>query len=87
MLKDGAIEILNFGNLFIDFKNGNVLICDNDNAVPDRSEISEIGGTLRFMAPEIVLGTAKTLDKHGPLLFSYPLILRIQYSSSTRRLT
>lgn len=49
---------ISWGNLFIDFKTGNVLICDNDNAVPNKSKSCEIKGTLGFMAPEIVIGTA-----------------------------
>ena len=28
---------INFGNAFIDFKTGDVVICDNDNAVPNKS--------------------------------------------------
>lgn len=47
---------ISWGNAFIDFSNGKVLICDNDNAVPDRSAVGNISGTLGFMAPEIVMG-------------------------------
>jgi len=41
--------------VFFDPKNGDVLICDNDNVVIDGAEV-EIGGTPDFMAPEIVRG-------------------------------
>jgi len=50
---------INFGNLFIDFKTGDVLICDYDNGVPDKTEISDLRGTLGFMAPEIVIDKSK----------------------------
>lgn len=43
-------------NVFFDHKTGRVLICDNDNATYDGTEISSVGGTPRYMAPEIVKG-------------------------------
>jgi serine/threonine protein kinase len=49
---------ISFGNLFFDPNNGNVLICDNDNASPANAEMS-VYGTPRFMAPEIVTGKAR----------------------------
>lgn len=49
---------INFGNAFIDPETGDVLICDTDNVVPNRSSIS-IDGTQGFMAPEIERGEAK----------------------------
>ena len=44
---------ISFGNLFFDPDNGDVLICDNDNACYDNKPAS-ILGTPGFMAPEIV---------------------------------
>jgi serine/threonine protein kinase len=44
---------LNDGNFFINPKNGNVLICDNDNVFPYGKD-SGISGKARYMAPEIV---------------------------------
>lgn len=44
-------------NVFFNPKNGDVLICDNDNATYDGTK-SVIGGTPRYMAPEIVIGKA-----------------------------
>ncbi len=49
---------ISFGNVFIDTRDGSVLICDNDNVVPDRGREPAILGTPRFMAPEIVRGEA-----------------------------
>lgn len=51
---------ISFGNVFFDPKNGNVLICDNDNVVVDgQARADGVAGTARFMAPEIVRGEAK----------------------------
>jgi eukaryotic-like serine/threonine-protein kinase len=49
---------ISFGNVFFNPDNGDILICDNDNVDTNRSEVS-IGGTPRFMAPEIVTGQAR----------------------------
>jgi serine/threonine protein kinase len=49
---------ISFGNVFFDPNNGDVLICDNDNASHADTDIS-VHGTPRFMAPEIVTGKAK----------------------------
>lgn len=48
---------ISFGNLFFDPENGEVRICDNDNVSVD-GKAGAIGGTARFMAPEIVRGEA-----------------------------
>lgn len=47
---------LNDGNFFIDPDSGKVLICDNDNVVPN-GETTGVLGKPRYMAPEIVMGT------------------------------
>jgi len=64
---------ISWGNLFINFNNGKVLICDNDNAVPNNSDLGNIGGTPRFMAPEIVLGKDKPSTNTD--LFSLAILL------------
>ena len=46
---------LNDGNFFVNFDNGDVLICDNDN-VMGHGYNSGIAGKCRYMAPEIVRG-------------------------------
>jgi serine/threonine protein kinase len=56
---------LNDGNFFVNFENGDVLICDNDN-VMGHGFYSGIAGKCRYMAPEIVRGEKmpdKTTDR------------------------
>lgn len=50
-----SYQDLNDGNFFIHPDTGDVLICDNDNVMPQGSQ-SGILGKARYMAPEIVLG-------------------------------
>lgn len=50
---------ISFGNVFFDPGNGDVLICDNDNVGYDGTTESAVLGTPKFMAPEVVCGTAK----------------------------
>lgn len=50
-----SYQDLNDGNFFIDPDTGDVLICDNDNVMP-QGEKSGILGKARYMAPEIVGG-------------------------------
>lgn len=49
---------ISFGNVFFDPESGEVRICDNDNVSVDDGKGGVIGGTARFMAPEIVRGEA-----------------------------
>jgi len=56
--KGYSYQDLNDGNFFINPKNGNVLICDNDN-VSEYGKNSGIAGKARYMAPEIVAKGAK----------------------------
>ena len=46
------------GNIFFNEKNGDVLICDNDNVSVNNSENNSVVGTPRFMAPEVVQAEA-----------------------------
>ena len=50
-----SYQDLNDGNFIIDPSSGDVLICDNDNVMP-QGEKSGIMGKTRYMAPEIVAG-------------------------------
>ena len=50
-----SYQDLNDGNFFIDPDTGDVMICDNDNVMP-QGEKSGIMGKARYMAPEIVAG-------------------------------
>jgi serine/threonine protein kinase len=63
---------ISFGNIFLDPKNGQVCICDNDNVHVD-GEPSGIGGTIGFMAPEIVCGNA--MPSSDTDLFSLSVLL------------
>ncbi len=45
---------ISFTNVFIDPNAGDIRICDNDNVGIDRATDAAVGGTPRFMAPEIV---------------------------------
>ncbi|GHV84603.1 hypothetical protein AGMMS50230_02110 [Spirochaetia bacterium] len=56
--KGYSYQDLNDGNFFINPKNGDVLICDNDN-VCAYGKNSGIAGKARYMAPEIVAKNAK----------------------------
>lgn len=64
---------ISFGNVFFDPKNGDVLICDNDNVTVNGSTIGGVLGTPRFMAPEIVCEQA--LPSTQTDLFSLSVLL------------
>ena len=65
---------ISFGNIFLDPENGDILICDNDNITVDDITIkSGIGGTLGFMAPEIIRGDDLPSTKTD--LFSLAVLL------------
>lgn len=66
-----SYQDLNDGNFFIDPDTGDVLICDNDNVMP-QGEKSGIMGKARYMAPEIVAGGVP--DKYSDR-FSLAVIL------------
>jgi serine/threonine protein kinase len=73
-----SYQDLNDGNFFVDVDTGNVLICDNDNVVPDQMNLG-IGGTPGYMAPEIVRGEARpdTLtDRHSLAVVLFKLFMR-----------
>ncbi|GHU53393.1 hypothetical protein FACS189496_4740 [Bacilli bacterium] len=56
--KGYSYQDLNDGNFFINPKNGEVLICDNDNVFA-YGKNSGIAGKARYMAPEVVLGKSQ----------------------------
>ena len=64
---------ISFGNLFLDPNSGEILICDNDNVTVDGDTTVGILGTPRFMAPEVVRGTA--LPSTQTDLFSLAVLL------------
>ena len=57
-LRGYSYQDLNDGNFFINPDNGDVLICDNDNVMPN-NDSSGILGKARYMAPEIVKGKSR----------------------------
>jgi serine/threonine protein kinase len=63
---------ISFGNVSLDPSTGQVCICDNDNVHVD-GEPSGIGGTIGFMAPEIVRG--KSMPTIDTDLFSLAVLL------------
>lgn len=54
--KGYSYQDVNDGNFFINPKNGDVLICDNDNVSPNGQNTGIIG-KCRYMAPEVVSGS------------------------------
>jgi DNA-binding helix-hairpin-helix protein with protein kinase domain len=63
---------ISFGNVFFDPATGEVRICDNDNVDVD-GQPGAIGGTARFMAPEIVRGESTPSTQTD--LFSLAVLL------------
>ncbi|MBR6707556.1 MAG: protein kinase [Clostridia bacterium] len=65
---------ISFGNVMFDPDNGDIMICDNDNASPnDRKEDIAVYGTPRFMAPEIVTG--KAMPSRNTDIYSLSVLL------------
>ena len=73
-LKGYSYQDLNDGNFFINPKNGNLLICDNDN-VSEFGKSLGIAGKARYMAPEIVARGAKPDNKTDAFSLSVILFL------------
>lgn len=67
-----SYQDLNDGNFFIHPDTGDVLICDNDNVMPQGTK-SGILGKARYMAPEVIAGT-NVPDKYSDR-FSLSVIL------------
>ncbi len=64
---------ISFGNAFFDPQTGEVLICDNDNVGVNGESRSDILGTPRFMAPEVV--RKETYPSTQTDLFSLAVLL------------
>ncbi|WP_329561460.1 protein kinase domain-containing protein [Kitasatospora sp. NBC_01266] len=69
-----AYRDISWGNVFFDPLDGSVLICDNDNAVPE-GEASGISGTMDFMAPELVRGDDGAVPRTQTDLHSLSVLL------------
>lgn len=63
---------ISHNNVFLDPRTGEVLICDNDNVGPAGAR-TKIGGTMAYMAPEVVRGDA--LPSTQTDLFSLSVLL------------
>ncbi|MDR3303447.1 MAG: hypothetical protein LBS86_03455, partial [Treponema sp.] len=73
-LKGYSYQDLNDGNFFVNPKNGDVLICDNDN-VSEYGKNSGIAGKARYMAPEIITKYVKPDMKTDRFSLSVVLFL------------
>jgi DNA-binding helix-hairpin-helix protein with protein kinase domain len=69
-----SYQDLNDGNFFINATTGDVLICDNDNVAPDKTNLG-ILGKQRYMAPEIVVGSGNVEPDKISDRFSMAVIL------------
>ncbi len=68
---------INFGNLLVDPDRCEVAIVDNDNICPEGGD-AIVKGTLRFMAPEIICGTASpsiVTDLHSLAVFLHFMLV------------
>ncbi|MGP4111034.1 protein kinase domain-containing protein [Streptomyces sp. 4N509B] len=72
-----AYRDISWGNIFFDPRSGDVLVCDNDNAVVEGEEAG-VAGTMKFMAPELVRGDALPgiqTDLHSLAVLLFLLLL------------
>ncbi|MBP2406067.1 Serine/threonine-protein kinase StkP [Streptomyces netropsis] len=69
-----AYRDISWGNIFFDPATGDVLVCDNDNAVVE-GEASGISGTMEFMAPELVRGDSGAIPGTQTDLHSLSVLL------------
>jgi serine/threonine protein kinase len=74
-----SYQDLNDGNFFINPKNGDVLICDNDN-VSEYGKNSGIAGKARYMAPEIV--AKGKMPDHSTDRFSLSVVLFLLWTNN-----
>ena len=66
-----SYQDLNEGGFFIDFSNGDILICDNDNVVANGMNMG-VRGKVRYMAAEVIEGGLPTIQSD---CFSLAIIL------------
>ncbi|MGW5349466.1 protein kinase domain-containing protein [Streptomyces sp. NPDC004031] len=69
-----AYRDISWGNIFFDPAAGDILVCDNDNAVAEGS-VAGITGTMEFMAPELVRGDAEAMPSTQTDLHSLAVLL------------
>ena len=66
---------ISFGNVFFDPDSGDVLVCDNDNVSFNGEGEVTVGGTPRFIAPELVRGDPGVKPSMDTDLFSLAVLL------------
>lgn len=76
-----SYQDLNDGNFFINPKNGNLLIGDNDNVVPDNN-FTGVLGKPRYMAPEIVIGKGDVKPNITSDLYSLSLLIFMLFTNT-----
>lgn len=101
-LKGLCYKDVSLGNLFLEPSSGRILICDNDNVEIDGQGGGSVLGTPGFMAPEVVLGSARPsansdlfslavlifrlLTRHDPFRGEQELAIRCLDEPARRRL-
>ncbi|MBR2284864.1 MAG: hypothetical protein IJ874_10695 [Ruminococcus sp.] len=75
-----SYQDVNNGNFFIDPETGDVLICDNDNVSVNKTNFG-LGGKMRYMAPEVVLGANpdRCSDRFSLAVVLFRLLFRRQH--------
>ncbi len=86
--KGMCYQDLNDGNFFIRKTDGDVLVCDNDNASPT-SNPSGIAGKARYMAPSVVMGGKPNYytDRYSLAVCLFLLFVRTHPLEGVRTLT
>lgn len=69
-----AYRDISQGNVFFDPGNGDVLVCDNDNAIVE-GRAAGITGTVDFMAPELIRGDPGAIPRTQTDLHSLAVLL------------
>src|ERR1700722_1161802 len=69
-----AYRDINQGNVFVDPRSGEVLVCDNDNAIVE-GRVAGITGTVDFMAPELIRGDSGAIPRTQTDLHSLAVLL------------
>ena len=69
-----AYRDINQGNVFFDPRSGEVLVCDNDNAIVE-GRVAGITGTVDFMAPELIRGDSGAIPRTQTDLHSLAVLL------------
>ena len=85
--KGMCYQDLNDGNFFLRAKDGDVLVCDNDNASP-LDNPSGIAGKARYMAPSVVMGgKPNNTDRFSLATCLFLLLVRTHPLEGIRTLT